>query len=74
MYMMYYIVYPSGDKDKIDVAQCHDYEKDEYSLASRNSYHDEEEAIIHAMELSKKFSKTYVGNLPDGEKYHEYLD
>ena len=74
MYMTHIIIYPRGDKDKIDVAHCHDYEKDEYALASRHTFTDEEEAIEHAMELAKTFSKTYVGNLPDGEKYHDYLD
>jgi len=74
MFGRYYIIYPRADKDKLDVIQCYDYEKDEYSLASRLSYADEHEAITHAMELAKEFSKTYVGTLPNGDVYHEYLD
>lgn len=66
--MIFIICYPGGDLSKICVAQCFDYEKSDYVLASKEFWNCDEEcwvvsredAIAHAKYLAEKFGKTYV--------------
>ena len=72
----YYIIYPSGDESRIDIAQGFEYEKDDYALASRHSYTNEVEAIQNAISLAEKHQLKYVGEKLDGNltTRHNYLD
>ena len=67
----YFIVYPCGDKTKLSVASLNEhtrYEKDEYAVASRKEFYDEEECAKYARELAKEHNLQYTGDTND------YLD
>ncbi len=72
---VYYIIHPRGDKNKIDVLEywtgaCDIYD---YSIASRHTFTEEQEAIDYAKQLAKRHSIQYVGRNNAGDK-HNYLD
>lgn len=50
----YMVIYPRGDRSKLDVAYVRDYEKDEWDLASRREFDSEEEAKEYALELANQ--------------------
>jgi hypothetical protein len=58
--MIYIIVYMPTNHSNICVAQCWDYEVDDYSRASRKQFHNEEEAIEYGRELALKHNLTFV--------------
>lgn len=67
----YFIIYPYGDKTKLSVTSLNQYmyyEKDEYAVASRREWDNEEEAIVYAKQLAKEHGLQYVGDKND------YLD
>ena len=75
--MKYYIIFPSGNRGKIDVAHSSTEERDDYALASRSSFEDEEEAVSYAIRLASENYLIYTGAHFDkyGEKEkHSYLD
>ena len=65
MTISYRVVYPKGDRNKLTVVQVVDYEVDEWDIASRHEYQDEEDAWLQAEYLAGHFNKELVGrNLP----------
>lgn len=72
----YRIVYPGGDKSKITVAAIWDYEVDEYALASRRRFceEDEEEAYRYAKELAQQNGLQYIPSTDEGYDNNTYLD
>lgn len=69
------IIYPCGDRSKISTAEiCSgmEYEINEYALASRQEFHDEQEAWVYARQLARDHGKNYVGDGLAGD--HDYLD
>jgi len=69
--MAFHIIFPCGDKSKISVVEidhCISYEINDYSVASRREFHDNEEAVKYAIELATLHNLVYVGD-DDG-----YLD
>ena len=77
MTMKYYIIFPGGRRNEIDVAHAHEYEKDDYSLASRNNFEDEVGASEYAMKLAHEHKRIYMGKNFDKngeETLHNYLD
>lgn len=50
----YMVIYPRGNRRKLDVAYVRDYEKADWDLASRLCFADEDEAKAYALELSAK--------------------
>lgn len=74
MAMFYMVIYPRGDRTKLDVGHVVDYERDDWSLASRIEFDSEAEAAVHALTLARKFDLDYVGPDPGGGRYQAYLD
>jgi hypothetical protein len=69
------VIYPKGDRSKLDVAWVIDYEEDQWAIASRRSFGDDyETARTYAIELANEHNLQYVGENPDGSKRHDYLD
>lgn len=52
---MYYVIFPRGDESRISVANIEDYEVEDYLLASRQSFPDEQliEAYRYARALAQ---------------------
>lgn len=48
------IIYPRGDRTRLDVAQVQDYEKDEWDLASRETFIFEYDAREYMNELASE--------------------
>ena len=71
--MVYIIIFPKGNKEQIDICQTFDYEIDDYALASRRHYTDEDECIKYAMGLAEKHDLRYVGKRR-ANCLHDYLD
>lgn len=71
--MSYFPIYPRGNKDQIDIGQDFPWNMDDYSLASRRSFQNQEDCIEYCIELAKKYNKDYVGPNVDGST-HDYLD
>lgn len=67
---MFYIVYIPEDHQTLAIAQCFDYEAEDYHLASRNKFSSEEEAVEYAKKLAVEHNK----NLKLPNSYHDYLD
>lgn len=54
MTMKWIVVYsPFGKRESIDISHAMDYELNDYDLASRREFDDEEEAALYAEKLSK---------------------
>jgi hypothetical protein len=67
------ICYPGGDQRKLAVTEiCPglEYEIADYSLASRNDYPTEEEAVVRARELARTHGLRFIP--PTG--YSNFLD
>jgi hypothetical protein len=68
---LYYIIYPAGDKTKLQVLFLQDilsYELDDYSVASRKDFAHETDAVTYAKELAEKHNLTFVS------EENQYLD
>lgn len=69
---VYFVVYPGGDRTKLSLGclsySCL-YEKDEYDLASRQDFYDEDEAIKYGKELANMNNLDFVY-----ESDNAYLD
>ncbi len=68
----YRVIYPGGDRTKLSVAQVESHEEDEWALASRELFGDDEDAAWkYCYALAKKHGlkveETRVG-------HHDYLD
>jgi hypothetical protein len=69
------VIYPQGDRSKLDVAWVRDYEADQWAIASSRSFGESyEDARRYAIELAAQHGLQYVGENPDGSKRHDYLD
>jgi len=60
------VIYPKGDRGKLDTAWVQDYEEIDWAIASRRTFTEYEAAREYAIEL--------VGVVPAGCKLHDYLD
>lgn len=72
MYSKFHIIFPSGDRSKLSVVEIADtmsYELNDYAVASRKSFREEDEAREYARELANQHDKEYVGGDED-----DYLD
>lgn len=63
------VIYPGGNRNKLDVAQVWEYEKNEWDLASMRTFEYEKDAKKYAWKLSKEHgipcSWTHSGILDD---------
>jgi hypothetical protein len=65
------VIYKGGDRTTLTVALVWDYEEDEYALASRERFVDEDAAYAKAYELATAHDL----KVADGRKgHHDYLD
>jgi hypothetical protein len=63
--MSYFIVFPSGDRNKISVVEIPpalNYEINDYAVASRKEFFEVEEAVEYAKELAVSNNKEYIGD------------
>lgn len=63
----YMVVFPCGNRNKLEVCYVRDYQEDEWALASRRRFDTEAEAMEYAEELSESH-----GIPIEGKQY--YLD
>jgi hypothetical protein len=68
------VIYPKGDRGKLDTAWVQDYEESDWAIASRRTFTEYEAAREYAIELAKLHKLKYVGVVPAGCKLHDYLD
>lgn len=62
---IYIIIFPSGDKTKLSttyLTSCTYYEKNDYAVASRHEFTDEDEAINYCKQLAKENNLIYDGD------------
>ena len=75
---MWYIIYPRGDRAKIDIVEVSDqdkgYDLGDYAVASRREFDDDSDAIIYAKQLAKDNAKLYVGPGSSNDNDNDYLD
>lgn len=60
--MLYWrIIFPKGDRSRLDMAQVYDFEDDDYTLASRNKFGEDEQVQCYEymIELAKKNNLTF---------------
>lgn len=55
------VVYPRGDRSKLDIAQVRDYEKSDWDLASRQEFDSESECREYMEELGQRHGLRYSG-------------
>jgi len=55
------VIYPNGNRNKLDVAQVRDYEQSDWDIASRRTFHNREDCIEYMEELSNKHDISYAG-------------
>ncbi len=55
--IFYLIVYPGGDRSILAVAEAQEFDVNDYDLASKNCYPDEQSAWVHARILALKHGK-----------------
>jgi hypothetical protein len=68
----YRVIYPRGDRSKLAVAQVRDYEADDWDLASRETFGDDEDA---AYAKAEALAEAHGLTLEDGRQgRHAYLD
>lgn len=72
-----FIVFPKGDKTKLAFGVDWDYERDDWSLASRQDFSYDEEGIKHALEYGRELANKHnlpldVSNISEGG--HDFLD
>lgn len=63
--MAYFIIFPSGDRNKISIVELSEhmrYELSDYAVASRKEFQEVEEAVEYAKELAKDNNKEYIGD------------
>jgi hypothetical protein len=66
----YHIIYPRGDRSKLNVLQCfNDHEVLEYDVASRSTFYSFKEAYDYGKKLAQNHGKEFVAKLTN-----EYLD
>jgi hypothetical protein len=75
--MRIFIVFPNGDKTKLAFGVDFDYERDDWSLASRHDFSYDEDGIQQALEYGRQLANKH--NLPldvsaISEGNHDYLD
>lgn len=73
---VFFPIYPSGDKSKISYACLYDscyHEKDDYAVASRKEFRDEDECKKYTKELAEKHDLEYRPSI-SSETKHDYLD
>lgn len=63
------VIYPRGDRNLLSVAWVRDYQEDEWALASRQVFDDEEEAWEHCRKLAEE-----NGLEVEGDSQQAYLD
>jgi len=76
---MWYIIYPGGKKDEIDILKLESNYYNEiydYSRASREEFRSQSNAIDYAIKLAKMNDKRYVGptNISSHNSERHYLD
>lgn len=60
---IYFLVYPSGNKNKITVIDLNTsclLDKDDYSLVSDDEFDNEDDAIFRAKSIARNYKLTYV--------------
>lgn len=67
--MAFHIIYPSGDRSRIKVAEFDAYEINDYALASRHEFCDFGSASHHAQFLARTNNKIYVRHELDEPDY-----
>lgn len=67
------VIYPRGDRTRLDIAQVRDYERDEWALASPDMFEHEVDARKHMLHLAEKHNKIAKTD-EHGHKRHDYLD
>ena len=55
------VIYPSGNRNYLDIAQVRDYEKSDWDLASKREFDDEEECREYMVQLAQENSLRYPG-------------
>lgn len=68
----YRVIYPRGDRSCLSVAPVRDYETDDWALASRQAFgEDQDAAWAHCYELAKKHGL----KVEDSRRgHHDFLD
>jgi len=72
----YIIIFPGGDRTKIDIANCASYERDDYAMAYEGTFTEEKDAILVAKKIALTHNLIYNGKSIDslGEiTKHNYL-
>lgn len=69
-----YIIYPGGDKTKLEVAAIESWETNDYAIASRRTWDttDDEDAVLYAKDLAARNGLTCVTQVM--WDCHAYLD
>lgn len=72
-----FVVFPRGDKSKLAFGVGFDYERDEWSLASRQDFSYDEEGIKQALQYGRELANKHnlpldVSNISEGG--HDFLD
>jgi len=70
------IIYPGGDRSKLDMALVFWYEESDWDLASQRqfSYEEEESCREYMVELAQRNNLSYPSGKHDGKDYSAYLD
>jgi hypothetical protein len=55
------VIYPCGDRTKLDIAQVRDYQRDEWDLAANISFLYENEAKDYMRELADRHGLRHSG-------------
>ncbi len=55
------VIYPRGDRSRLSIAQVRDYEKDEWALASRQTFEEENDARDYMIKLATANGLPYKG-------------
>lgn len=60
--MLYWmVIFPCGDRGRLDIAQVRSYEKSDWALASRREFDSERECRDYMLELAEKHDLGYPG-------------
>ena len=55
------VIYPCGNRKRLDIAQVRDYQKDEWDLASQQTFLFEYDARDYMIELADRHNLRYEG-------------
>ena len=72
--IFYFLCFPQGDRTKItviDLQNCVDYERDEWSNVNKNTYFDHAEAIRAARDIAERYNLEYI---PFESRYNRELN